>query len=228
MADKKNKDKTEIIDEYLEERLKYSLAFNRDGPFFDLVTAFLVANVGLKPLLEKITPKDDTMKELERAYPAISWLSIGLGGKGFPGVTIRPFELYERFNALKVVSHGDLMCSFCSMLIIMAYESHKKYFDDSPIFEFLRHIRNACAHDNKFYFNKHEPRREARWKELKIDHKIKGEKNSLFGTECFFKFMGSADPVFLLNDVENYWREIQTKEKMSIERHVREKRRKNR
>ncbi|QPK65256.1 hypothetical protein IVG45_10145 [Methylomonas sp. LL1] len=92
--------------------------------------------------------------------------------------------------------------SCCCMLANSAYEAVKEKNDKSPEFEFLRHIRNASSHQNMFNFFPNEPSSSAFWKEAKIDHKMKGKENPLYGTECFGSFFGVPDIIDLLKEIE--------------------------
>jgi hypothetical protein len=189
--------KKKEINKLLLEKLQYTLDFDTDGPFFDMVIAFFIASLGAKPIMEDILPDDMPFKELT---------TIIFDGKAIPGLTVNPLTLFKVFEKKKQVHLGIYLSSICSMLIIFAYESNKQKCDSSPICEFFRHIRNACAHNNSFFFTKNEPRRPAKWRNFKINHKKKGEQNPLFGKKCFSDFLGPADAVILLNEIEMYWK----------------------
>jgi hypothetical protein len=88
------------------------------------------------------------------------------------------------------------------MLANTAYEAVKDLNDKSPEFEFLRHIRNAGSHQNKFNFFPKEPSLPAYWKEAIIDHTKKGKDNPLFGTGCFGTYFGVPDIIDLLKEIE--------------------------
>lgn len=193
----------------LNEKLNYRLNFNRNGPFFDMVASFFVASIGLNPTLEELMPKDKTYLEMKKSLPEIFQAQMSFDGKGIPGLTITPLKLLKDFEKLKRLDFEICTSSFCSMLIITTYESYKKFFCRCPMLEFFRHIRNACAHNNRFYFYKKEPTLPAKWRELEIDHTKKGKHNPLYGNKCFFDYLGGADPVILLNDIENHFREHQ-------------------
>lgn len=88
------------------------------------------------------------------------------------------------------------------MLANTAYEAVKDKNDKSPEFEYLRHIRNASSHQNTFNFFDHEPSSPAQWKKSIIDHNSKGKSNPLYGTACFGTFVGVADIIYLLKEIE--------------------------
>lgn len=66
--------------------------------------------------------------------------------------------------------------------------------------QFLRHVRNAAAHDNRFYFGEGKQRERtlaklpARWRNKTIDQ-------SLENSPLFLDFLGAGDLLFLLSDV---------------------------
>jgi len=51
-------------------------------------------------------------------------------------------------------------------------------------------------------FNQKEPANPARWRGATIDNNLKGDKNKLFEKECFGYFLGVADILELLLDIE--------------------------
>jgi hypothetical protein len=63
-------------------------------------------------------------------------------------------------------------------LIVSAFESVKYLKDQSPVWEFFRHCRNAAAHGGRFNLHPDEPFRPAAWKALRIH-------NGLHGTPLF-------------------------------------------
>ena len=63
-----------------------------------------------------------------------------------------------------------------------------------PEMEFLRHIRNAVSHGNKFKFENDEPRRPAKFRQFEI---TKG----LDGTVCVLGFLGLGDVLDLIDAV---------------------------
>jgi hypothetical protein len=67
--------------------------------------------------------------------------------------------------------------------------------DKEQDMEFLRHIRNACGHGNRFTFKYGEPRRPAKLKELQI---TKGQDGM---NPVLFEFITIGDVVVLLDSV---------------------------
>jgi len=70
-----------------------------------------------------------------------------------------------------------------------------------PVYEVLRHVRNAAAHGNTWWFSDREPRRPAKWRNFEIDPQ-KGDTNLLQGKPCFNGSLMPAALLFLVRDVE--------------------------
>jgi hypothetical protein len=88
-------------------------------------------------------------------------------------------------------------------LVVLAYETAKSkgYTTQDPIWEFLRHCRNAVAHGNRFNVLGKEPVRPATWAGLDITRALQG--TTLFQDEQNGQhFLKPADPVHLLWDIE--------------------------
>ena len=68
--------------------------------------------------------------------------------------------------------------------------------------QFLRHIRNACAHQNMFYFGSGRER-EATLKKLPVSWRGKVIDVSLEKLPLYMSFMGPGDLFLLLNDISN-------------------------
>jgi hypothetical protein len=71
-----------------------------------------------------------------------------------------------------------------------------RHISTREIWQFFRHIRNACFHDNKFRFTKGEPKYPARWRGLEIERKLQ---DSLL----VFDFFALGDFLILVSDVIN-------------------------
>ena len=128
-----------------------TIIFTQDSPFFEMVMAFLAATMGLGPVFEKENP-------LSPGPDKIAWYR----GKVRPDLAIDVGQVH----ALRL--SGDLtadavMKSLCCMLLNTAYSVADAHNDQSPEFEVFRHLRNAAAHGNNFFFKKDEPRRPASW-----------------------------------------------------------------
>ena len=71
----------------------------------------------------------------------------------------------------------------------------RKLDDSQEDMEFLRHIRNACSHGNRFTFRDDEPRRPAKLKSLEITRALEGM------SPVLFDFITLGDAVVLLDSI---------------------------
>jgi len=164
--------------------------FDKDLFFYDLVSSFSISLCGCPVIFEpevKVYQTADQIMSFPGAYSQVKHL--------FP-FQLREQALQGNINKSKHIS------SCCMMLANTAYESVKQYNDGSELFEFFRHIRNASSHLNIFQFNLKEPANPSKWRGAVIDHTQKGENNVLFGKPCFGHFIGVADLLDLLMDIE--------------------------
>ena len=95
-----------------------------------------------------------------------------------------------------------------SNVLILAHEVCKDnpHKDSSPIWEFLRHCRNAAAHGGFFTFLHGEPRRPARWGKLEIDSSLQGV--PLFKLNDGSGLISPGDIIRLLWDIEQAYPQI--------------------
>ena len=158
--------------------------------FFPMVTSFMCAVAGLESVLDGRNPMGFCSGQV-----------ITLEGKIHSELRIEPFEIHQLIKTGKVET-PYLVSSLCNMLMNIAYESVKERNDRGEVFEFFRHIRNASSHRNVFHFHEREPVRPARWRTKEIDHTLRGGANPLSGMECLNNYLGIADAILLLWDVE--------------------------
>ncbi|HEO8418918.1 hypothetical protein [Niallia sp. FSL W8-0635] len=64
------------------------------------------------------------------------------------------------------------------MLIITAYELTKEKQVDNrgELWQFFKHVRNACAHGGSFHFIGNEPKYIAKWRAKEINSSLQGRK----------------------------------------------------
>jgi hypothetical protein len=82
----------------------------------------------------------------------------------------------------------------------MAQESAYSFSDGGPLWEFLRHCRNAAAHNGKFYFKKGQPDKPAEWASIKLEASM--HDLSLFDLPKVKGLLSVGDPIALLWDIE--------------------------
>ena len=100
------------------------------------------------------------------------------------------------------VDSAVFSASITQMLVLSTYESVKEHREYTPVWEYFRHIRNACAHGNRFIFGRNEPIREASWRGSEIGHENRGANQPLQETQCIGKIISTADVLVLLRDIE--------------------------
>jgi hypothetical protein len=104
-----------------------------------------------------------------------------------------------------VANHSYLLASTmrsAGALLILAHELSKDapWHDTGPLWEFLRHSRNAAAHGGTFNLRRHEPRRPACWGSFVITATLQG--TSLFKDAAGAGLLSPGDPMRLLWDIE--------------------------
>ena len=99
----------------------------------------------------------------------------------------------DPITAFAVMSAGSLL--------ILAWESTLDDHSKAPLWEFLRHCRNAAAHKGgRFNFLYDEPKSPARWRSLTIVPKLQG--TPLFWNSDQNGLIGPGDALHLLGDIE--------------------------
>lgn len=99
-----------------------------------------------------------------------------------------------------------LVPSATAGLFIQAYESTSDHHDRKPLWEFLRHCRNAGAHGGRFHFLHGEPRRLAEWGRLRIEASLEG--TYLAARPERPGFLAPGDALKLLWDIEQAYPSI--------------------
>ncbi|MBE3124225.1 MAG: hypothetical protein IMZ57_01015 [Acidobacteria bacterium] len=85
-------------------------------------------------------------------------------------------------------------------LLILAWTITGKKHNRDPLWQFLRHCRNAAAHNGAFHFDPGEPKKPAEWRTLKIVRAMQGD--CLFTDPPKKGFIGIGDVLYLLADIE--------------------------
>ena len=167
------------------------IQFRQGLPFYDMVMSFMTSLSTFSFVLN-----NEKLIELkEKDY-------VSIEGKWVAPGHFFPHDVVSNIQNGKY-SLNVYVNSCCCMLANSAYETVKEHNNKSPKFEFLRHIRNASSHQNKFMFYPHEPALPAHWEGAMIDHNLKGKDNPLYGTECFGSFFGVPDIIDLLKAIED-------------------------
>lgn len=187
----------------------------------------LAARGGIKEVKKLFSyDSDPSMSELARASlikipvaptmedERLSELSISLSA------LLGPLELKSKFqcNYIKVevdelanelFLNGPYVIQFimhsAGSLLILAHEfsKGKPWYDRGPLWEFLRHCRNAAAHGGLFTFKGGEPRHPAEWGNYRIDRALQG--TPLFDDQIGKGLLSPGDPIRLLLDIEQVY-----------------------
>lgn len=168
------------------------IGFGKSGPFLGLMETYSAAVCGIQSMADPRNPMAFRPRQIAVITGRV-WR-----------FTSPIYEVHRR-----LVKGGDpaaarLFEFLTCMLVNAAYEAVKDHADQSPLFEFFRHIRSAASHGNKFYFKSKEPSRPACWRGVTIDHTLKGRLNPLSGKPCFHSDspIHLGDVALLLWDVE--------------------------
>ena len=86
------------------------------------------------------------------------------------------------------------------MLLVSAWETTKAFSDQSPMWEFLRHCRNAASHGGRFDLLHGEPLRPASWRSLVVTPSLQG--SPLFQEYVGLGLLSPGDTLRLLWDIE--------------------------
>jgi hypothetical protein len=197
--------------------------FQRSSPFYPLVTNYIVLLLGFKEftaagiaLAIQRLPADERANLLEDARAKGNSEVVERLASATPTELHPPLELVSelenhkiRIDAeetmLELMQNASHLISFLkrtamSSLLIHAYEATEPFHDRTPLWEFLRHCRNAAAHGGRFNFQHGEPRRPATWGRFRIDPSLQG--TCLAATEEAAGLLAPGDPLRLLWDIE--------------------------
>ncbi len=100
---------------------------------------------------------------------------------------------------------GDHVLRHAEHLLILAWETTEEFRDTGPLWEFLRHCRNASAHGGSFNLKYDEPRRPAEWGPFQITQELHGSRLFASRDESGVITQGllhPGDPIRLLWDIE--------------------------
>ncbi|HEX6477242.1 MAG TPA: hypothetical protein VF043_00250 [Ktedonobacteraceae bacterium] len=106
-------------------------------------------------------------------------------------------ELRENIDYLV----DDLKLSAASTLLVNAYEVTVKFHNTEPLWEFLRHCRNAAAHGGRFTFRDGQPKCPAIWGRYTLSRAVH-EGMPLIAYKGIAGLFAPGDPLRLLWDIE--------------------------
>lgn len=180
-----------------------TLQIKRGSPFYDMLATFVAATAGLTPVFDA-EHYPDFLQGVGGVYRGMVW----------PTMTADLGDAVVGFRA-GLLSQRTAEDHLCGMLANAAWETagfnpeHSKWAD--PQVQFLRHVRNAASHGNRWSFKDPSPGKlgssgtpnlPAAWRGFVIDHTRRGSDNHLHGKTCFGVSLSSGDLLRLLLDVE--------------------------
>jgi len=190
--------------------------FDKSKPFYPLILQYLYLVHGIIELsmrsiylkLESFTQAEQ--EEVLESNPEYSKLL-----HNSPTIFLRPISLKSEFQGDSIIVDSnelarDLLENHeyilshtlraAGFLLVLSYETTEQYHDKSEIWEFLRHCRNAAAHNGLFTFKYNEPRCEAKWGKFTIEHTLQGQHLFIIRNEP--GLISPGDPIRLLWDIE--------------------------
>jgi hypothetical protein len=117
-------------------------------------------------------------------------------------------EIFEKHEA--PVNYVNRMSA--GSLLILAWEVTESYHTKDPLWQILRHCRNAAAHNGRFTFHPSvlnssgNLKYPAKWRSLEVLSSLQGQ--PLFFTPPTPGFLGAGDPLYLLWDIEQAYPNI--------------------
>lgn len=203
--------------------------FDRSKPFYPLIMNYVIFLIGFKEVALRGVIKELEMKSGETAEPYLPVIKknilhkLSASEKEIVKIEqqlsklLGPLELKSEFqgNYIKVevddiaedLCHNVLYLikftmNYPGSLLILAHEisKDKSWYDRGPLWEFLRHCRNAAAHGGLFTFKGQEPCRPAEWGHFRIERGLEG--TPLFKYEKASGLLSPGDPIRLLWDIE--------------------------
>ena len=192
--------------------------FDRTKPFYPIVTTYLIQLLGIKevavlglPDLNRgftLTPEvaqKSTQAEREALEKSLQTMLGPLSLKISDDA--ERLEIPLQFIAKELANHYDSLLGYnvqaAWYCIVMAHEVTvgKPYRDKSELWEFLRHCRNAVAHNGKWNLRGNEPKYRASWRGISLDQSFNGQ--NLFKTDDKSGTLELGDPIAFLHDIES-------------------------
>lgn len=165
------------------------------------------------PSLESPFPAIDralsrlTKEELEQQAPLLGLLESLLGGLELKSSVGPPLLVELDGTATHFLASAasivPSMGRYAGNLLVLAYEVVKDVVGSraaDPVFQFLRHCRNAASHNGLFELRQGQPDKPAAWSGLDILAAMHGTR--LFKDDDGCGLLLPGDPIRLLHDVE--------------------------
>ncbi len=191
-----------------------AVQFDPAKPFYPLITQYLIQLLGWKELAlrgvaEEITyavRSDNGMSTEESA--ALTQRLAELRGNLYLPSAVQESDVVADPNLIGRTLTGQsghfagFTATAASNLLVLAHSfcEDKRAYDEGPLWEFLRHCRNAVTNGGRFRLRGKEPSKRATWRTLKIKHGM--DDMRLFGQDEESGLLKPADPILLLWDIE--------------------------
>ncbi len=191
-----------------------AVQFDPAKPFYPLITQYLIQLLGWKELAlrgiaEEITysvRSQDGISEQESA--ALTERLAELRGNLYLPSAVQDSDVVADPNLIGHTLSGQsgqfalYTITAASNLLVLAHDlsENRRAYDEGPLWEFLRHCRNAVANGGRFRLRGKEPTKRAAWRSLKIKHGM--DDTLLFGQGDESGLLKPADPILLLWDIE--------------------------
>jgi hypothetical protein len=189
--------------------------FDRGKPFYPLVMQYIIHLIGYKDLGCQGEIGESVICD---AIARLSLCHLNDKQQRHLGFLLSPLELKsavlpDRLNIPTDIVAKELASNVmdgirhvlvsAANVLILAHElcKDKAAHDTGPLWEFLRHCRNAAGHGGYFNLLNGEPKRPAMWRSLEILPSLQGTPLLQAEQDGAF-FLGPADPILLLWDIE--------------------------
>jgi hypothetical protein len=197
--------------------------FHRGKIFYPLVVNYVVQLAGFRDVLFAGLFGRETIDQLKQRMPPLTLpvqpdleqarvkmleemknlrgpMPLRSEFQGAP-IEIDVDELCREVHGNHVYLMAHLLLAAGSILILAdAVTRGQDWRDRGPLWEFLRHCRNAAAHGGKFHFQNDEPKLPAAWGRFVISPQLQG--SSLFKGADGVGMLSPGDPIRLLWDIE--------------------------
>lgn len=193
--------------------------FNRGKPFYPLVINYLVQLHGHKEMslrgalgTDRTAPADEQWMASLNLPPELRENIAKLRGP----LKLRQTGKQDVISVTAddvaielIVDHAyhlevGALAALCGILILaweLTAAYHPKGRDNGPLWEFLRHVRNAAAHGGRLRFERGEPVYVAEWRGIRLTF-AEHQGAHLLATNNRAGILSAADPIGLLWDIE--------------------------
>ncbi len=196
--------------------------FDRGKPFYPLLTSYMSQLVGFKELAIRGFAGGRDLEEVLAKAVARGALSVSSEEESAQtrsslNALMGPLQLRSEYQKDRITVEVDLIAqelahqgsyllesqiAAAGTVFILAHEISKDtpWHDDGPLWEFLRHCRNAAAHGGRFDLLHGEPLRPAQWGSFQITSNLHQLRLLKAPDGCGMLSLG--DPIRLLWDIE--------------------------